>query len=137
MRDNMDPLTPMASMLDPKIAQIYTQASEIRDKLRTSVPKPADGVPLDEESIRRRERTRQLAAEVVALPPKLRALVEEGRAEEARKAWEMPRRLLQVWAEKKLGGDDVGKLLEESDAIVGWSGSDEESSSAASSQGSS
>ncbi|PKS07174.1 hypothetical protein jhhlp_005774 [Lomentospora prolificans] len=136
MRDNMDPLTPMASDLDPKIAQIYSQASQIRDALRNSVPKPAEGADLDEESIRRRQRTQQLAAEVVAMPPKLRALVEEGRLEDARKAWEMPRRLLEVWREKKLGGADVMTVLEEGDAIVEWT-DDDASSSAASSQGSS
>ncbi|SPO04296.1 uncharacterized protein DNG_06979 [Cephalotrichum gorgonifer] len=110
MRANMDPLDPVASALDPKIAQIYSQAEKIRDDLRESVPRT------DETEERRR--TRELAREVLAMPDKLRALVSEGRAEEAAAAWEMPRRLLVIWDERGLGGADVARLIEEGDGIL-------------------
>jgi len=134
MRDNMDPLTPMASELDPKIAQIYKQASQIRDTLRKSVPKPPEGAKIDEESIRRQQKTRRIAAEVVSMPPKLRALVAEGKLDEARQAWELPRQLLELWRDKNLGGPDVLEVLKEGDAIVEWE--EDESSSGTSADGS-
>lgn len=110
MRDNVDPLDPVSTDLDPKISQIYTQASQIRDSLRESVPRTTEPPS--------RRRTRELAREVLALPDKLRALVAEGRVEEARAAWEVPRRLLVTWREKGVGGEDVGRLLEEGDGIL-------------------
>lgn len=106
----MDPLDPVSTDLDPKIAQIYTQASQIRDGLRAHVPKPNETPE--------RRRTRELACEVLAMPDKLRTLVDEGRHDEAARAWEMPRRLLVMWQERGLGGEDVGKVLEEGDGIL-------------------
>jgi len=116
----MDPLNPMASMLDPKIAQIYAQASGIRDALREEVPKP-------DEDVKRRQRTRELAAEVLAMPQKLHTLVEEGRIEEARQAWMKPRKLLLMWRAKGLGGVDVERCLEVGDSVFEESGSESES----------
>ena len=110
MRANMDPLDPVTTDLDPKIAQIYAQASQIRDALRERVPKP--------EETPQRWRTRELAREVLSMPDKLRALVQEGQHEEAQRAWEMPRRLLLVWQERGLGGVDVARVLEEGDEIL-------------------
>lgn len=110
MRDNVDPLDAASTDLDPKISQIYTQASQIRDSLRASVPETTESP--------QRRRTRELAREVLAIPEKLRSLVAEGRVEEARAAWELPRRLLVTWQEKGVGGDDVGRLLEEGDGIL-------------------
>lgn len=110
MRSNMDPLDPITTDLDPKIAQIYAQASHIRDALRDRVPRP-DETP-------QRRRTRELAAEVLAMPEKLRALVDDARVEEAARAWEVPRRLLLVWKERGLGGEDVARVLEEGDGIL-------------------
>ena len=110
MRANMDPLNPMASMLDPKIAQIYSQASAIREEVRSVVPK------MDEAAAQRR-RTKELAVEVLGMPDKLRTLVDEGKTEDAKKEWELPRRLLLLWQENGLGGDDVAACLEEGDSI--------------------
>ncbi|KAK6206755.1 hypothetical protein QIS74_13243 [Colletotrichum tabaci] len=119
MRANMDPLNPMASTLDPAIAGIYAQASSIRDSLRKTVAPPDSVEREDEAAAVRRRRTRQLAKEVVGTPERLRALVREGKIEEARKEWEMPRRLLEVWMEKGVGGQDVVECLEEGDAVFG------------------
>uniref|UniRef100_L2FI13 Vacuolar protein sorting-associated protein 51 homolog n=1 Tax=Colletotrichum fructicola (strain Nara gc5) TaxID=1213859 RepID=L2FI13_COLFN len=122
MRANMDPLNPMASTLDPAIAGIYAQASSIREALRKTVAPPGSQERLDEEAAARRRRTRQLAKEVLGTPEKLRKLVKDGKVEEARSLWEMPRRLLEVWKEKGVGGTDVVECLEEGDAALRGTG---------------
>ena len=38
--------------------------------------------------------------------------------DEARRQWEMPRRLLVSWKDRGLGGDDVQALIQEGDSIV-------------------
>jgi vacuolar protein sorting-associated protein 51 len=114
----MDPLNPMASTLDPAIAQIYSQASSIRESLRAAIPPPDSDEGKAKEAEARRKRTRQLAVEVLAIPERLRALVKQGREEEARAQWEMPRRLLVSWKEKGVGGDDVQAVIEEGDASL-------------------
>ncbi|KAI1459749.1 Vps51/Vps67-domain-containing protein [Annulohypoxylon moriforme] len=118
MRTNMDPLNPMASTLDPAIAQIYSQASAIRDSLRKSVPPPDAARTAAEEARKRRARTKQLATEVLDAPDKIRSLVNEGRLEDARQAWKMPRRLLLVWKEQGVGGIDVDACIEDGDAAL-------------------
>ncbi|KAI1076021.1 Vps51/Vps67-domain-containing protein [Whalleya microplaca] len=118
MRANMDPLNPMASTLDPAIAQIYSQATAIRESLRASVPPPDASRRAEEEAARRKVRTKQLAIQVLDTPAKVRALVAEGRLEDARQAWKMPRRLLLVWKEQGLGGEDVDKCVEDGDAAL-------------------
>ncbi|RYP75311.1 hypothetical protein DL770_007434 [Monosporascus sp. CRB-9-2] len=126
MRSKMDPLNPMASTLDPAIAQIYTQATAIRDSLREAIPTPPTTISSTssaddaEEAARqkRRLRTKQLALEVLETPDKLRALVAAGRAEEAQRMWETPRRLLLLWREKGLGGPDVEVCVEDGDAAL-------------------
>ncbi|KAK2590827.1 hypothetical protein QQS21_011491 [Conoideocrella luteorostrata] len=117
MRANMDPLNPMASTLDPAIAQIYTQASSIRESLRESVPPPDSDEGRRREVERRQRRTRELAAEVLATPQRLRDLVKEGKLQEAKRQWEMPKRLLVAWLEKGIGGDDVQAVIDEGDAV--------------------
>lgn len=52
------------------------------------------------------------------MPEKMRALVKEGKVEEARKQWEMPRRLLERWRERGVGGEDVGRCIEEGDGVL-------------------
>ncbi|KAI8631866.1 Vps51/Vps67-domain-containing protein [Xylariaceae sp. FL1651] len=118
MRANMDPLNPMASTLDPAIAKIYTQASEIRDSLRKSVPAPTDARRAEEEAVQRRLRTKQMAIEVLDTPDKIRALVAEGRLNDAREAWKLPRKLLLVWKEQGLGGADVEECIADGDAAL-------------------
>lgn len=59
-----------------------------------------------------------LAAEVLAVPGRLRGLIREGKVDEARRAWEMPRRLLQSWKARGVGGADVQRCLDEGDAAL-------------------
>ncbi|KAI0595937.1 Vps51/Vps67-domain-containing protein [Biscogniauxia sp. FL1348] len=118
MRTNMDPLNPMASTLDPAIAQIYSQASAIRDSLRKVVPPPDPAKKAADEAAHRRMQTKRLALEVLDTPDKIRALVSEGRLEDARQVWSMPRKLLLVWKEQGLGGTDVDACIEDGDAAL-------------------
>ncbi|KAH9905996.1 Vps51/Vps67-domain-containing protein [Xylariomycetidae sp. FL2044] len=118
MRANMDPLNPMASTLDPAIAQIYSQASAIRDSLRKTVPPPDESKKSAEEVRQRRLQTRKLALEVLDTPDRVRALVSEGRLEEARQLWKMPRKLLLAWKEQGIGGSDVNACIEDGDAAI-------------------
>ncbi|KAI1809387.1 Vps51/Vps67-domain-containing protein [Poronia punctata] len=118
MRANMDPLNPMASTLDPAIGKIYSQACEIRDSLQKSVPEPTEARRAEEEAIERRRRTRELAIEVLDAPDRIRALVAEGRLDDARDAWKMPRRLLLVWKEQGVGGTEVDDCIADGDAAV-------------------
>ncbi|KID96617.1 Vps51/Vps67-like protein, partial [Metarhizium majus ARSEF 297] len=117
MRANMDPLNPMASTLDPAIAQIYSQASSIREKLRESVPAPDSEEGRRRAAELKRQRTRELAVEVLATPQKLRDLVKEGKVQEAKRQWEMPKRLLVAWKEAGIGGDHVQDVIDEGDAV--------------------
>ncbi|KAL5612003.1 hypothetical protein BROUX41_000434 [Berkeleyomyces rouxiae] len=111
MRANMDPLNPMASMLDPKMAQIYEKASAIRQSLSQSIPEPNSKTD-------HARRTRQVVSDILKVPACLRYLVDQGKIEEAEKEWELPRKLLLRWKEKEAGGDEVHRLLEEGDSII-------------------
>ncbi|KAK3391454.1 Vps51/Vps67-domain-containing protein [Sordaria brevicollis] len=128
-----DRLDPMASTLDAVLGKVYELASRIRGELRqrlseggrgeTAQPQDKDLEEIEDEEERRsrkerRDRTRELAREVVKVPERLRTLMKQGKKEEAAKEWELPRRLLERWKEKGVGGDDVGRLLDEGDAIV-------------------
>jgi hypothetical protein len=114
----MDPLNPMASTLDPAIAQIYSQASSIRDALRETVPAPDSEQGKKREAMARQQRTRELAIQVLAVPERLRTLVGEGKIAQARKEWAMPRKLLESWKEKGIGGSDVEECIEEGDEAL-------------------
>ncbi|KAJ4135951.1 hypothetical protein NW768_003554 [Fusarium equiseti] len=129
MRANMDPLNPMASTLDPAIAQIYSQASSIRDALRETVPAPDSEEGMKREATARQQRTRELAAQVLAVPERLRALVGEGKIAQARKEWVMPRKLLESWKEKGIGGRDVEECIKEGDEALGQAESKSSASS--------
>ncbi|KAI0397593.1 Vps51/Vps67-domain-containing protein [Xylariaceae sp. FL0594] len=118
MRQNMDPLNPMASTLDPAIAKIYDQACEIRKSLQESIPEPTEARKADEAARQRRLRTRQLAIEVLDTPDRIRALVAEGRLDDANTAWKMPRQLLLVWKEQGLGGTEIDDCIADGDAAL-------------------
>lgn len=130
MRATMDPLTPMASTLDPTIGRIYEQANDIREAWRKEVRPPGDGESdrLGAEKKKAedsRRRQRKVAVAVVRTPERLRQLVKEGKEDEARKEWELPRRLLLSWKAKGLGGDDVPSWIAEGDAILRGQDSDD------------
>ncbi|KAL2023736.1 hypothetical protein VTK56DRAFT_1450 [Thermocarpiscus australiensis] len=108
--------------LDVVVGRIYELASAAREGLRREIAAGGEGEGKEDRDGRRRERTRELAREVVRVPGRVRRLVEEGRAEEARREWEMPRRLLERWKEKGLGGEDVDALIEEGDAALRGAG---------------
>lgn len=114
----MDPLNPMASTLDPAIAQIYSQASSIRDALRETIPAPDSEEGKKREAVARQQRTRELAAQALTVPERLRTLVSEGKIAQARKEWVMPRKLLESWKEKGIGGSDVEECIEEGDEAL-------------------
>lgn len=115
--------------LEEVVEGIYRQAEGLREALRAQVSGKGTGQGsgggagdgdgnADWERIRRRERTRELAREVLRVPGRLRKLVEEGKIEEAKREWELPRRLLVRWRERGLGGRDVQVLIEEGDAVL-------------------
>lgn len=116
MRAGMDPLDPVAATLDPAVARVCELASGARGLVRGQ-GEGADGEE-EEERWRRKRRTRELAVEVLGVPERLRGLVAEGRVEEARREWEMPRRLLETWKEKGFGGEDVDVCIREGDAAL-------------------
>jgi hypothetical protein len=116
----MDPLNPMATTLDPAIAQIYAQATSIRESLRASIPPPDSEQGLAREAEARRRRTKELAIEVAGVPARMRELVEAGKSEEAKRLWVLPRRLLETWLEKGVGGEeDVKSLIKQGDDVLG------------------
>ncbi|KAK1757274.1 Vps51/Vps67-domain-containing protein [Echria macrotheca] len=116
MQSTMDPLNPVAGTLDVVVARVYEMAARAREGLREEI------IPRTEDGDGNRKRTRELAREVLSVPGRLRRLVEEGKEEEARREWVMPRRLLERWRERGVGGEEVGALMEEGDAIVGFAG---------------
>lgn len=113
----MDPLNPMASKLDPAIAQIYSQASSIRQALRQSTPRPDTSLETEEERAEKR-RTRDLVNEVLETPGRVRALVQEARVEEAEEAWRLPKKLLLTWKARGVGGQDIDVCLSEGEAAL-------------------
>lgn len=119
MRSTMDPLNPMASTLDPAIAQIYAQASSIRDGLRAAIPPPSNSTTSPPSTSNPRLRTKQLAQTVLEAPARVRALAQAGQTEDAARAWAMPRRLLVLWRDRGLGGvEDVEACIADGDAAV-------------------
>ncbi|KAL2117478.1 hypothetical protein VTJ04DRAFT_7138 [Mycothermus thermophilus] len=116
--------------LDAVVERIYNQAKGLREELRARVEeekKKAEqqqqqqqqaGEEDDPKKAEARQRTRELAREVLRVPDRVKKLVQEGRTEEARKEWELPRRLLVKWKEMGVGGEEVGRLIEEGDEAL-------------------
>jgi len=103
--------------LQEVVGEVYSLAEKVRTEAGLGRSAGGDQTE-DEEQKRRRERTRELAREVVRAVGRVKKLVREGRVEEAKKEWEMPRRLLVKWKEMGVGGEDVGGLLEDGDAAL-------------------
>lgn len=122
MRANMDPLNPMASTLDPAIAQIYERAGKLKEELKESLSEEqkALGQMSSEErgARKRKERSREVARRILDTPRIMRELVKEGRVQEAKKMWENPRRVLERWRERGVGGEDVSVCIQDGDAAL-------------------
>lgn len=104
--------------LEGVVDGIYEVAVGLREELRREVDAGArerEKGQGDGDAGKRRERTRELAREVVKVPGRVRRLVGEGRVDEAREEWDRPRRLLVRWKELGVGGEEVGALIEEGD----------------------
>jgi hypothetical protein len=131
MRTNMDPLNPMASTLDPAIAQIYERAAAVKNDLRESMTpaqrRRADMSDEEKESADKRLKARDLARKVLETPEKLRALVRDGKTEEAKEAWEEPLKLLEKWRDAGVGGADVLDCIEDGEAALRGEGPGEKS----------
>ncbi|KAK4231997.1 Vps51/Vps67-domain-containing protein [Podospora fimiseda] len=108
MRSTMDPLTPMAGTLDLVVEKVYNLAEGLRGEMRAQVA----NIP---EEKRETEETRRVAKEMIKVPGRIKRLIEEGRVDDAKREWEIPRRLLCHWKEKGVGGEEVGKMIEEVD----------------------
>lgn len=92
---------------------VYEVARGLREGLRREVDQQRG-----DAGGRGRDRGREVVREVVQVPGRVRKLVGEGRVEEARREWEVPRRLLVRWREKGVGGEEVGRLIEEGDSAL-------------------
>ncbi|KAH8789875.1 Vps51/Vps67-domain-containing protein [Hyaloscypha sp. PMI_1271] len=120
MRENMGPLNPMASTLDPAIARIYEMAEKVREEMRGQVEKGGveGGDEEEREKESRREKMREVVIRVLGTPEKMRALVKEGKEEEARTIWEPALTLLERWKERGVGGPDVVDCIEDGEAAI-------------------
>lgn len=111
MRMDMDPLNPVASTLDPAIGRVYEMARGLKESLGGEGAGKGDG---DE----RKRKTREIVRAVLEVPDRLRKLVAQGMVEDARREWDVPRRLLLRWKEQGVGGRDVEEVLKEGDDII-------------------
>jgi hypothetical protein len=55
---------------------------------------------------------------VLETPGRVRALVKEGREDEAREIWRKTRVVLERWRERGVGGNDVADCIEDGDAAI-------------------
>lgn len=111
MRMDMDPLNPVASTLDPAIGRVYEMARGLKESLGGQGAGNGD---VDQ----RKRRTREVVRAVLEVPDRLRKLVAQNMVEDARREWDVPRRLLLRWKEQGIGGADVEEVLKEGDDIL-------------------
>ena len=116
MRENMGPLNPMASTLDPAIARIYEMAEKVRWEMREQVGEVED--EKKREEARRKGKAREVVLRVLGTPERVRELVKDGKEDEARGLWEPTLRLLERWKERGVGGPDVVDCLEDGEAAL-------------------
>lgn len=129
MRTTMDPLNPMAGTLDLVVERVYKLAEGLRGEMRKELEEQKRSEKKEDQQSKNRQETKRLAREVMRVPERIKRLMEEGKEEEAQREWEVPRRLLVLWKEKGVGGDDVERLIEEGDeALRGRKGKEAEES---------
>ncbi|KAL3426326.1 hypothetical protein PVAG01_03118 [Phlyctema vagabunda] len=120
MRDNMDPLNPMANTLDPAIRDIYERAIAIRDRLRAELEGQGhgNGHGRDWKEDESRRKKRELVTRVLDTPQRVRELVESAAREDAEKEWSPVRKLLERWLERGVGGPEVKDCLDDGNAAL-------------------
>lgn len=122
MRENMEPLDPMASTLDPAIASIYERANGIKMQFRESMTESqrarAQMSAEEKAQAEKKDRLRKLAKKALDTPERLRQLVAAGKVEEAKKEWEPVLRLLETWKEQGIGGEDVQDCIDDGEAAL-------------------
>ncbi|ELR09934.1 hypothetical protein VC83_07229 [Pseudogymnoascus destructans] len=122
MRANMDPLNPMASTLDPAIAQIYERANAAKADLRASMTltqhAEAEMSEEDREKAVKKRKAKDAVRKVLDTPERLRTLVADGNEEDARNVWEPVLRVLENWKEQGKGGMDVQDCIDDGEAAL-------------------
>ncbi|KFY24138.1 hypothetical protein V493_05421 [Pseudogymnoascus sp. VKM F-4281 (FW-2241)] len=122
MRANMDPLNPMASTLDPAIAQIYERANAAKADLRASMTSTqhaeAEMSEDDREKAMKKRKARDAVRKVLDTPERLRILLAEGNEEDARNEWEPVLRVLETWKKQGKGGMDVQDCIDDGEAAL-------------------
>lgn len=122
MRSNMDPLNPMASTLDPAIARIYERANAVKLELKNSMSDvELRNAEMSEEewvAVIRKRQAAEIAKRVLDVPERLRQLVTEGKADEARDLWSENLRILQKWRTSGKGGEDVQACIDDGEAAL-------------------
>lgn len=98
MRTNMDPLIPTTSMLGPAITHIAETATALSKSLQGRGGSHKFGQQ-EQDAKGDKERQRETVRWVLQTPKRMRALLEEGRKEQATKEWEEVSRLLDKWEE--------------------------------------
>ncbi|KAE9369385.1 hypothetical protein N431DRAFT_46887 [Stipitochalara longipes BDJ] len=116
MRENMGPLNPMASTLDPAIARIYEMAEKVRAEMRGQVGEVEDEALREAE--RRKGKAREVVLRVLETPERIRELIKEEKEDEARGLWEPTLRLLERWKERGVGGPDVVDCIEDGESAL-------------------
>lgn len=110
MRTNMDPLTPMTTMLEPAVAHIAQTASDLGKNLR--LKGVAGEAPARIEKVN--DPKKDTVRWVLATPQRLRDSVQDGRREDAEADWTEIQTLLDRWE----GVPGVHEIREESEAML-------------------
>ena len=122
MRQNMDPLNPMASTLDPAIASIYERAQGIKAELRESMPakerREREMSEEEREKVAKEKRAKEVVEKVLDTPERIRKLISEDDEDEAKILWASTLALLKRWKERGVGGEDVQSCIDDGEAAL-------------------
>ena len=118
----------MAGTLDPAISEIYRRAGEIKLDLRKSLSeeqqKEAELSEEEREKVERKRKAQEAVRRVLDAPERIRTMAQEGRTDEAKREWEVIRRVLESWKAQGKGGSDVQRVLDEGEAALREEGKD-------------
>lgn len=98
MRENVDPMAPVTTTLEPAVKHIADVATSIADTRNAG----------DVE----RQRQKEVVRWVLGAPERLKGLKEQGKEEEMKKEWDQVRGLLEKW-EGVRGVDEVRRQCED------------------------